>query len=124
MLISQNEIANEIEALGNELIQTYCSETGLPEARAIGERGRTIFQLNSYADACERGEWLEARIDTAIPGFGLRRKQESECCRRRPRLNAVSRQFPGWWPNDPGADVHRTWFPSKPDRPHGKDRRP
>jgi NADP-dependent aldehyde dehydrogenase len=23
--------------------------------------------LNSYADACEKGEWLEARIDTAIP---------------------------------------------------------
>ena len=31
------------------------------------KEARTIFQLNSYADACERGEWLEARIDTAIP---------------------------------------------------------
>src|ERR1700712_4964791 len=43
-------------------------ETNLPEARLRGERARTIFQLNSYADACEKGEWLEARIDTAVPG--------------------------------------------------------
>jgi 2,5-dioxopentanoate dehydrogenase len=43
------------------------SETHLPEARLRGERARTIFQLNSYAEACEKGDWLEARIDTAIP---------------------------------------------------------
>ena len=59
------EIANEIEALGNELIQTYCSETGLPEARAIGERGRTIFQLRSFANLVKEGSWVEATIDTA-----------------------------------------------------------
>src|SRR5450755_4129956 len=60
-------IAVEIEALGDVLIQTTMSETNLPEARLRGEKARTIFQLNSYADACERGNWLEARIDTAIP---------------------------------------------------------
>src|SRR6188474_1724868 len=60
-------IAVELEACGDELIQTTMRETNLPEARMTNERGRTIFQLNSYADACERGEWLEARIDTAIP---------------------------------------------------------
>src|SRR6187549_66235 len=60
-------IAVELEACGDELIQTAMRETNLPEARMRNERGRTIFQLNSYADACERGEWLEARIDTAIP---------------------------------------------------------
>ena len=31
------------------------------------KEARTIFQLNQYADACEKGDWLEARIDTAIP---------------------------------------------------------
>ena len=61
-------VAIELEACGDELIQTAMRETNLPEARMRNERGRTIFQLNSYADACERGEWLEARIDTAIPG--------------------------------------------------------
>ncbi|HET9747083.1 MAG TPA: aldehyde dehydrogenase (NADP(+)) [Chitinophagaceae bacterium] len=60
-------IAIEVEACGYALIETTMRETNLPEARLRNERARTIFQLNSYADACERGEWLEARIDTAIP---------------------------------------------------------
>lgn len=60
-------IAIELENCGDELIHTTMRETNLPEVRLRGERARTIFQLNSYADACERGEWLEARIDTAIP---------------------------------------------------------
>jgi NADP-dependent aldehyde dehydrogenase len=60
-------IANELENLGDELLQTAHEETHLPEARLRNEKTRTVFQLNNYADACERGEWLEARIDTAIP---------------------------------------------------------
>jgi 2,5-dioxopentanoate dehydrogenase len=60
-------IAVGLEACGDALIQTAMKETNLPEARLRGERGRTIFQLNSYAEACENGEWLEASIDTAIP---------------------------------------------------------
>ena len=60
-------IAVELENCGDALIQTAMQETNLPEARLRGERARTIFQLNSYAAACEKGEWLEARIDTAIP---------------------------------------------------------
>ena len=60
-------IAVELEACGDTLIQTAMQETNLPEARLRGERGRTIFQLNSYAAACERGEWMDIRIDTAIP---------------------------------------------------------
>ncbi len=61
-----NAIADEIEALGDELIQTYCSETGLPEGRAQGERGRTVFQLRSFAAMVKEGSWVEAAIDTAI----------------------------------------------------------
>jgi NADP-dependent aldehyde dehydrogenase len=53
--------------LDDELVKTYCSETGLPEGRAKGERGRTIFQLRSFADLVEEGSWVEASIDTAIP---------------------------------------------------------
>ncbi|MDP4264302.1 MAG: aldehyde dehydrogenase (NADP(+)) [Bacteroidota bacterium] len=58
-------IAAEIENLGDELLKVTGEETNLPEARLRGERARTMFQLTSYADACERGDWLEARIDTA-----------------------------------------------------------
>lgn len=61
-------IAKEIENLGDELLKIAGEETHLPEARLRGERARTMFQLTSYADACEKGDWLEARIDTAIPG--------------------------------------------------------
>jgi 2,5-dioxopentanoate dehydrogenase len=59
-------IAEELENCGDEVIQTAMEETHLPEARLRNERTRTIFQLNSYAAACESGEWLEARIDTPI----------------------------------------------------------
>lgn len=62
-----NVIADEILALDDELIQTYCAESGLPEGRAKGERGRTVFQLRSFADLVEDGSWVEATIDTAIP---------------------------------------------------------
>ncbi|MES2652434.1 MAG: aldehyde dehydrogenase (NADP(+)) [Bacteroidota bacterium] len=58
-------IAIEIDALGDELITTAASETNLPVARLNGERARTIFQLNSYADATEAGNWLNVSIDTA-----------------------------------------------------------
>ncbi len=60
-------IATEMEALGDALLQVTGEETNLPEARLRNERSRTLFQLTSYADACERGDWLELRIDTAVP---------------------------------------------------------
>src|ERR1044072_49978 len=60
-------VAKELENLDDELLQTAHEETHLPEARLKNERARTIFQLNNYADACEKGDWLEARIDEAIP---------------------------------------------------------
>ncbi|HET6994731.1 MAG TPA: aldehyde dehydrogenase family protein, partial [Chitinophagaceae bacterium] len=60
-------IAKEMENLGDELLKIAAEETNLPEARLRNERTRTMFQLTSYADACERGDWLEARIDTAMP---------------------------------------------------------
>ena len=62
-----NQIANEIEDLGDELIKTYCLESGLPEGRAVGERGRTIFQLRTFANLVKEGSWVEATIDTADP---------------------------------------------------------
>jgi 2,5-dioxopentanoate dehydrogenase len=63
-------IAREMEAAGDALIQTAMRETNLPEARLRNERARTMFQLTSYAAACEAGSWLEVRIDTALPDKG------------------------------------------------------
>jgi 2,5-dioxopentanoate dehydrogenase len=59
-------IAVEFENCGDHLIHTAMKETNLPEARLRGERSRTILQLNQYADACEKAEWMELSIDTAI----------------------------------------------------------
>ena len=59
-------IAKEIENLGDELLITAGKETNLPEGRLRNERARTMYQLTSYADACEKGDWLEARINTAV----------------------------------------------------------
>jgi alpha-ketoglutaric semialdehyde dehydrogenase len=62
-----NTIADEILALDELLIETYCSETGLPAGRAKGERGRTIGQLRNFANLVAEGSWVEASIDTADP---------------------------------------------------------
>lgn len=56
-------IAVEIENHGDELLNAAAEETHLPEARLRNERTRTMYQLTSYADACEQGNWLDARID-------------------------------------------------------------
>lgn len=60
-------IANEIEAIGSELIERAIAETGLPQARIEGERGRTCGQLRLFASVVRAGEWLDVRIDPAMP---------------------------------------------------------
>lgn len=60
-------LANEIEALGDTLLETCDSETGLGLVRLTGERGRTTGQIRAFATIARRGEWVEASIDTAIP---------------------------------------------------------
>ncbi len=60
-------IAEEIEALGDTLIQRACAESGLPTGRITGERGRTMNQLRLFAQLVDEGSWVDARIDTALP---------------------------------------------------------
>src|SRR5690606_42154809 len=62
-----NTIADNIDALGDELIAVYVRESGLPEGRAKGERGRTMGQLRAFASLLDEGSWVEATIDTAQP---------------------------------------------------------
>jgi 2,5-dioxopentanoate dehydrogenase len=60
-------IAVELKKQEEDLVETAMKETNLPQERLHGELARTIFQLNQYAEASERGEWLEAAIDTPKP---------------------------------------------------------
>lgn len=60
-----NAIADEILALDDELVQMYTAESGLPEGRAAGERGRTVFQLRTFAELITNEGWRENVIDTA-----------------------------------------------------------
>ncbi len=61
------KIASNIEDLGDGLIQRASLETGLPNARFVGERGRTCGQLRMFADLVERGSWVDARLDRPDP---------------------------------------------------------
>ncbi|WNJ18446.1 aldehyde dehydrogenase (NADP(+)) [Pontibacter sp. G13] len=61
------QVAQEIEALGEVLLQTADRETGLGIPRLTGERGRTCSQIRAFADLAERGEWVQASIDLADP---------------------------------------------------------
>ena len=60
-------IANNIELLGESLLNKTAEETNLPLARLTGERGRTTMQLRLFAQMLREGSWVEASIDTAIP---------------------------------------------------------
>ncbi|MGV2931079.1 aldehyde dehydrogenase (NADP(+)) [Vreelandella venusta] len=60
-------IADEIEALGETLINRAVAESGLPQARIQGEQGRTCNQLRLFAKTLRNGEWLDVRIDPAMP---------------------------------------------------------
>ncbi|MBP8930258.1 MAG: aldehyde dehydrogenase (NADP(+)) [Paracoccus sp.] len=60
-------IANEIEARAEAITQIGSQETGLPEARLQGERGRTVGQLRLFASHIRKGEYLDRRHDAALP---------------------------------------------------------
>lgn len=60
-------VAEKIDALGDPLTRRAMQESGLPEARLNGERGRTVGQLRLFAEEVEGGAWQGLRIDHAIP---------------------------------------------------------
>lgn len=62
-----NAIADEIEARAEAITQIGTEETGLPEARLNGERGRTTGQLRLFADHILAGDYLDRRHDAALP---------------------------------------------------------
>ena len=62
-----NAIADEIEARGDALTEIGTQETGLPDARLNGERGRTTGQLRLFASHILKGDYLDRRHDEALP---------------------------------------------------------
>ncbi|WP_187645005.1 aldehyde dehydrogenase (NADP(+)) [Pseudomonas prosekii] len=59
-------ISTELEELGDDFIQLVVRETALPSTRIQGERSRTINQLKLFAQVLRRGDFMGARIDTAL----------------------------------------------------------
>lgn len=62
-----NVIADEIDARADAITAIGSSETGLPEARLQGERGRTCGQLRMFAQHILEGDYLDRRHDSALP---------------------------------------------------------
>ena len=62
-----NAIAEEIEARAEAITLIGSQETGLPEARLQGERGRTVGQLRLFAEHILKGDYLDRRHDKALP---------------------------------------------------------
>jgi alpha-ketoglutaric semialdehyde dehydrogenase len=60
-------LAEEIEGLGEILLETADRETALGIPRLTGERARTCGQLRAFADLVGEGQWIQASIDTAQP---------------------------------------------------------
>ncbi|MBW8301602.1 MAG: aldehyde dehydrogenase (NADP(+)) [Hydrogenophaga sp.] len=60
-------IAEEIDARGDDITEIGSGETGLPKARLVGERGRTVGQLRLFAAHILKGEYLDRRHDAALP---------------------------------------------------------
>jgi NADP-dependent aldehyde dehydrogenase len=61
------QIAQNILDLGAMLIERAMQESGLPQARLEGERGRTVGQLRLFAKVVRDGRWLGAALDSALP---------------------------------------------------------
>ncbi len=62
-----NTIADEIEARADAITAIGSAESGLPEARLQGERGRTTSQLRLFASHIQKGDYLDRRHDEALP---------------------------------------------------------
>jgi 2,5-dioxopentanoate dehydrogenase len=62
-----DRIADEIDARGADITAIGTAETGLPAARLEGERGRTAGQLRLFAGHIRAGDYLDRRVDAALP---------------------------------------------------------
>ena len=86
-------IAEEIDARGADITAIAMAETGLPEARLNGERGRTTGQLRLFAAHIRDGAYLDRRIDPAIrKRGGIRGWRSASTTWRSPRPRPAPRR--------------------------------
>lgn len=57
-------MADEIDALGDLVVDRACAESGLPRARITGELARTTGQLRLFADTVRYGAHQGVRLDS------------------------------------------------------------
>ncbi len=60
-------IADNIVAVGEQLLDRAMKETGLPRGRLDGELARTVSQLRMFADVVRKGDYLDRRHVAALP---------------------------------------------------------
>jgi NADP-dependent aldehyde dehydrogenase len=61
------QVADNIDALGDDLVAQVQLETGIVEPRVRGELARTTNQLRLFATVVREGSWVGARFDTPLP---------------------------------------------------------
>ena len=61
------DVADRLDAVGDDLVARAGAETGLPEARLRGELARTTNQLRLFARVVRRGDHRGVRVDPAQP---------------------------------------------------------
>lgn len=64
-------IAGDLDADADRLVHLAMAESHLPEPRLRGELTRTTFQLRYLAGYISSGEYLDARIDTAVDDWPM-----------------------------------------------------
>jgi alpha-ketoglutaric semialdehyde dehydrogenase len=62
-----DQVAANIDALGDVLVERVQRETGIVEPRVRGEMARTTNQLRLFATVVREGSWVGARLDTPLP---------------------------------------------------------
>jgi NADP-dependent aldehyde dehydrogenase len=61
------KIASNLTQLRTPLLERAIAETGLPTDRLEGEFTRAVNQLRLFARVVRDGEWLDLRVDPALP---------------------------------------------------------
>jgi 2,5-dioxopentanoate dehydrogenase len=59
-------IATNLESSGEALVSRAMHETGLPQARLVGELGRTCGQLRMFAAILREGNWAQVIFDAPL----------------------------------------------------------
>lgn len=109
-------IAEQIDVLGEEITKTGCAESGLPEGRLNGERGRTTGQLRMFADLIENDKHLDVRVDVALPDRAPLPRSDLRLTHRPigPVVVFGASNFPLAF-STAGGDTFERWFGKRPE---------